>query len=142
MLKKSLRPIDGLDIDRGHQGEEGKALEIDGTKFSEEGHKQRVRSLMPEPTQKEIDEHNVDHGVFRSWCPHCVKGKAVSYPHSRRGKSDIDQIPVVSVDYMFMSDKQDQEEEKGMPIMVIKDRKLKIIRARVVPNKGSNAYAI
>ena len=88
----------------GHQVDRGKAIEIEGTKDSEEGHQQRVRSLVPEPTQKEIDEDNVDHGVFRSWCPHCVRGKAVSYPHLRRGKSDdVDQVPVISVDYMFMS---------------------------------------
>ena len=75
--------MDGLDVEGGHQVDSGKAIETEGTKDSEEGHKQRVRSLVFEPTQKEIDEHNVDHGVlFRSWCPHWFKGKAVSYPHT------------------------------------------------------------
>ena len=49
---------------------------------------------------------------------------------------------MVSVDYMFMHDNQGESEEKWMPIMVIKDRNTRIIRARVVPQKGSHGYGI
>ena len=49
MLEKSLRPIDGLDVEGGHQVDRGKAIETEGTKDSDEGHKQRVRSLVLEP---------------------------------------------------------------------------------------------
>ena len=52
MLEKSLRPIDGLDVEGGHQIDSGKAIETEGTKDSEEGHKQLVRSLVLEPTQE------------------------------------------------------------------------------------------
>ena len=48
--------------------------------------------------------------------------------------------PVVSIDYMFMHDNQAEGEERGMPIMVIKDGRTKVIRARVVPQKGNHAY--
>jgi len=48
----------------------------------------------------------------------------------------------VSVDYMFMHDNQGEGEEKGMPIMVVKDRKPRIIRARVVPQKDNHGYGI
>ena len=27
------------------------------------------------PTQAEVDEHMLTHVPFRSWCPHCVKGR-------------------------------------------------------------------
>ena len=50
--------------------------------------------------------------------------------------------PIVSVDYMFTHDNQGEGEEKGMPIMVVKDRKTRIIRARVVPQKGNHWYGI
>ena len=36
------------------------------------------------PTKKEIEEHNCLHWPFRSWCPHCVRAKAVTAPHPRR----------------------------------------------------------
>jgi hypothetical protein len=43
---------------------------------------------------------------------------------------------------MFMHDNQSEGEERGMPIMVIKDRRTRIIRARIVPQKGNHAYGI
>ena len=60
MLEKSLRPIDGLEVEGGQQDVSGHAIEGEETKDSEEGQKQKVRSLVPEPTQKEIDEHNIE----------------------------------------------------------------------------------
>ena len=54
-----------------------------------------------EPTQGEVDEHNIDHGVFRAWCPHCVEGKAHDFGHLKRKDNEDRQVPVVGVDYMF-----------------------------------------
>ncbi len=34
----------------------------------------RARDAKPVPSSREVEEHNLDHAVFRSWCPHCVKG--------------------------------------------------------------------
>ena len=41
-----------------------------------------------------------------------------------------------------MHDDQKEGEEKGMPILVAKDRKKKVIRARVIPQKGKHWYGI
>ena len=86
----------------------------------------------------------VTHLPYRAWCAHCVKGKCNGSQHRKieeEEKKD-QQVPVISVDYMFMADKQKEEEEKGMPILVAKDRRSKVIRARVVPEKGKRWYAI
>ena len=85
--------------------------------------------------------HMVNHIPFRSWCKRCVRGNAHGNPHKKK-RAIEGQVrePVISVDYMLMHDNQGESEEKGMPIMVIKDRKTRIIRARVVPQKGSHAY--
>ena len=53
-----------------------------------------------------------------------------------------DREPVVSINYMYMTDNQKEGEEKGMPIIVLKDRKTRVIRARLVPRKGVNGYAV
>ena len=55
------------------------------------------------PTQQEVDEHNIDHIPPRSWCPHCANGFAREDPHSCKpaGRS----IPVVSMDYLFLTRK-------------------------------------
>ena len=34
-----------------------------------------------QPTQREWEEHRIDHWPFRSWCPHCVAGKCKSRGH-------------------------------------------------------------
>jgi hypothetical protein len=43
---------------------------------------------------------------------------------------------------MYMHSEQEKEEEVGMPIVVMKDSETWMIRARVVPSKGVEGYAI
>ena len=40
------------------------------------------------PTKREIEEHCVAHWPFRSWCRHCVLGRAQGSPHYSRGSED------------------------------------------------------
>ena len=51
-------------------------------------------------------------------------------------------LPTVSIDYMFMQSKQERDEEKGMPILVLKYDSTNMTWARVVPTKGSYPHAI
>ena len=66
-----------------------------------------------QPTQAQIDEHNLTHGQFEAWCSHCVRGQAPEDPH-RRNKSEGEEeavdgagerIPKVAIDYCFMGSK-------------------------------------
>ena len=70
--------------------------------------KPEYRRINKEPTQEEIDEHNIDHSTFRVWCPHCVNGRAVAYPHLSKQKK-VHDIPVISIDYAFMNDDKGKE---------------------------------
>ena len=107
----------------------------------------KYRKVGANPTAKEIEEHELDHAVFKDWCPHCVKGKSVAYPHLKN-KGKESEIPIIAIDYMFMlTDKKESigeggEEEKGMPTLVIKDSQSKMMFARVVPEKGVYPYAV
>ena len=67
------------------------------------------------PSQQEIEDHNVNHLPFRSWCKHCVRGRSKAHPH-RVNDGRISDVPVVSIDYMFVSQKQSENEEKGMEL--------------------------
>ena len=68
----------------------------------------------------EVDERNVSHIPFRSWCAHCVKGKAVNQGHSRRTVAS--EVPIVSIDYAYVNEdgekrrkgkrEREREEEK------------------------------
>ena len=54
------------------------------------------------PTAKELEEHNTTHLPFRSWCPHCVAGKAQDRPHKTKKGAQMDkQLPEVVFDYGF-----------------------------------------
>ena len=72
------------------------------------------------PSKEEVDEHMLTHLPFRSWCPHCVRGKSKGKPH-RRAKEEPRELPTVALDYTFMHESQEKYEEEGMPILVAKD---------------------
>ena len=40
---------------------------------SQDASRARARRTEAAPSAKEVEELNLDHSVFRSWCPHCVK---------------------------------------------------------------------
>ena len=103
---------------------EGEDNEETITLGEEEGNAVKVGKMEKAPSKEEVARHMVNHVPFRSWCVHCVKGKAHGNQHRRRKAIEGEtREPVVSVDYMFMHDNQGEGEEKGMPIMVVKDRK-------------------
>ena len=108
---------------------------------SEEAERPKYRKTGDEPTPEEIEEHNIDHGVFRAWCPHCVKGRAEAYGHKSKKKVESE-IPRICIDYMYMHSEQSTNEEKGMPTLLMKDSKTKTVCAWTVPRKGIDAYAI
>ena len=83
--QESVRPRVDEEMEDVGDGEGGVAEEVVAPK---------VRKVVAEPTEQEVEEHNVDHAVFRSWCPHCVKGKGVSYGHRRVEEgSEEKQVP-------------------------------------------------
>ncbi len=73
--------------------------------------------------------------------PHCVKCRAESYWHVKKLHNEGD-VPTKGIDYMYMHSEQEKEEENGMPIVVAKDNRTKMIMARDVPSKGLDSYAV
>ena len=125
---EAVRPEEETEREREEQSEE---------------HRVRMRSTEAVPSEREVDEHNVDHATFRAWCPHCVKGRGEAYGHPR-GRHQEKEIPTISIDYMYVHPEQegDEEKEKGMPILVARDSRTKMVFARVVPQKGLDDYAV
>ena len=65
----------------------------------------------------------------------------------RRQAGAEKEIPTVSLDYTFVHGSQEENEEKGMPILVIKDQAKEgictgMVFAYVVPQKGVQPYAV
>ena len=88
-----------------------------------------------EPTQNEIDVHaQTGRANFRSWCPHCVRGRARDGPHHPTRRA-ADAIPVISFDYCFFKASAEAESE-GSPILVMHDDVSKGVYAHVILQKG------
>ena len=98
------------------------------------------------PSKEEVDEHMLTHLPFRSWCPHCVRGKPRGKPH-KRAEEEPRELPTVALDYTFMRESREKYEEEGMPILVVKDIRQNdtgtgMIFAQVVPQKGVQPFAV
>ena len=122
----------------------------------EEGEEATNLRVIPSPTppsRQEMLEHNLTHWPFRSWCKHCVAGKAKASGHRSSGNTGSSEVPVISMDYAFMGDRdaededadtadaeakfdRDESDESKVKILVARDSKSRVCAAIPVPRKG------
>ena len=122
----------------------------------EEGEESIELKVLPTPSppsRQEMLEHNLTHWPFRSWCKHCVAGKAKASGHRSTGNTGASEIPIISMDYAFMGDKDAEAEEdesidadalydrnesddSKVKILVARDSKSRVCAAIPVPRKG------
>ena len=72
-------------------------------------------------------------------------GRAQSPSHYviKESEKKEQQVPVISIDYMYMkTGESDEITEDGQPILVMRDRRSKIVTAHVIEEKGANEYAV
>ena len=128
----------------GEPGEEG-----------EEAREVRAPPIPETPSREQVLLHRLTHRPFRSWCPHCVRGKGRADQHRRsRQKDDNPDIPKLASDYFFIgqrrpankgerAEEEAQAEKEGQtPIIVLKDTKSKSLFAHVCPCQGAHSSAV
>lgn len=70
------------------------------------------RRHLGNPTKVEIEEHNLTHCPYRSWCPVRVESQGEEDPHYRATSIDIvNEAPVVSMDYKELSEHEQGKAE-------------------------------
>ena len=69
----------------------------------DEARRPSVPSAPVRPSTKEVEEHMVTHMPFRSWCPHCVRGKAKGKHHRNQDRTNH-RMPTVALDYAYMKE--------------------------------------
>ena len=93
-----------------------------------------------EPTSEERREHEMTHIPFRSWCRHCVRGKAKRQFHSlsdQRGQEKAKNT--IYIDYFYMG----RREEECLPILMIAEELSSRTISLCMPEKGvGNAYCV
>ena len=118
----SMNGEDGSDVDVERR------LRVDerGESTAEEEIRQPRSPVTPgRPTRKEIEDHCVAHWPFRSWCRHCVLGRAQGSPHHSRGSLDRQMArsgpPTISMDHCFMGSADDESKAHGSPFLILYD---------------------
>ena len=85
-----------------------------------------------EPSVAERATHETTHLPYRSWCRHCVEGRAENPPHQHSENVDLE-VPELIMDYAFA---RHHDEQDLVTLLVIKDRQSRIIMARTLAHKG------
>ena len=98
----------------------------------------RILPSPREPTQAEIDRHNVLHFPFASWCPVCVSCRRPN-DHHRLQLDRSRELPLLVGDYCFIRNTGD---DALVCVLVMKLYPYGILFASVVPNKGFNEDVI
>ena len=85
----------------------------------EEAEVPKVPTRVYTPSPDEYNRHCATHLPYRNWCPICVQAKRNNPAHrSSKPEDKYKHIPVISMDYMYLNEKGDEENN---PILVIHD---------------------
>ena len=85
-----------------------------------------------DPTEAEIDAHNLTHANYRSWCAICNRAALKEDPHYRQTKKEINEgFPVVSFDYKTMG--ESEKDGDKITCLVGRDRCIGVTFAHINP---------
>ena len=110
---------------------------------TEEGEEVRAGIPLTAPqrvSKQEREERELTHTPFRAWCPLCVRGRGKNQAHEKgkHKEDDGNKVPRISMDYFFMSSKDEKAHEN--PIIVMVDERAGEKYARAVSQKGLGQY--
>ncbi len=100
----------------------------------EEGRRPKGLSAPMKVSKEEREEHERTHTPYRAWCPVCVRARGRATPHMKSKEAEEEAVPKISMDYFFMSSKD--EEAKENPLIVMMDEETGEKYARAVGHKG------
>ena len=97
------------------------------------------------PSEQELAEHRSNgHLPYRDWCPDCVEAFGREWPHKSTHGSGARTIPLISCDYLYITERgvlakeelQEDEEIRALKALVLFCGATKTIFAHAVPKKG------
>ena len=103
-----VRP--GLDLNS--EGAVNVDSSADGEIEAEEAKNSKGTRGPAKPTKQEREDHERDHIPFRSWCAHCMRGKAKASGHASVARGGERQKPVISMDYAFLGIRKSKSKEE------------------------------
>ena len=104
------------------------------TPTCEEGGVTKPKRHPGDPTKEEVDEHELTHCAYRSWCPIYVESQGKEDPHYRAtGEDTHNEASAISMDYKELS--EHVEAKSQFIIVVCRDKWTKDVAAMVVRAK-------
>ena len=90
------------------------------------------------PSKAEVEEHELTHLPYPSWCSLCTHAMGRSADHKRQVNRDHD-VREIHMDYCFMGHSQTKEvsNPRLATILAVKDRDTRMLMGTIVPRKGS-----
>ena len=146
-ISQGLSPLDVVEEVVETEVLDGELEEIaEASDVVEEARHPRLPHNPGRPTKREIAEHCVSHWPFRSWCRHCVCGRAAGSPHRARSEADREfgreRIPTVSLDHCFLGSADDDEKALSSPFLVLFDSDTEASYAIAVPDKAAKPWIV
>ena len=98
-----------------NEWEWGRAIDGEG----EEGREPKGLSAPARVSAKEREMHELTHTPFRNWCKYCMRGRSIKKAHRRqKDEEEESKIPRISMDYFYMSQKDEEAKEKPVLLAV------------------------
>jgi hypothetical protein len=144
-----LRPSEE-NVASGHDAAEMMEPTGGGDEFVQEGKPIKTLRGPTRPTKLEYEEHQHSHIPFRSWCPHCMRGKSKASGH--RSSTQAREKPILSLDYAFLGVSKGASREERIqleaeaaaaghtPTLVMFDSESRSIYAYAAVRKGHNEH--
>ena len=128
-LLKTINNADGAEPEKDEEcGTCGEGIE---------GHQAGIRETVPVPTpykpsQDEVDDHNLKHLPYRSWCRHCIRGRGKETSHKTQ-QDEPRGVPEFHMDFCFPG--YEESSKEYLTVLVMRMRHTRMTMSTVVPSK-------
>lgn len=103
----------------------------------ESGIRKPIKMANPKlPSELEIEEHELSHVPYRSWCRHCVRGRGKELPHMAAG-SGAGGAHEIHMDLCFPGE---EDGSGGLTVLVAQDRESRMKMASAMPSKSTGTF--
>ena len=101
-MKNAVSPIDDDEVgDEALGANPGSSVQVEAASDEAIVGKSWKRAVN-KPSAEEIRRHMISHVPYRSWCEHCIRGKAKDSPRARVTREDWETEAVFTWDYAYI----------------------------------------
>ena len=105
----------------------------EGMDKEEAGKRKTIRVATPyKPSEAEVEDHDLTHLPYRSWCKHCIRGRGKETSHQQQSQEDRS-VPEFHMDFCFPG--YEESKDDYLTVLVVRMRGTRMTMSTVVPSK-------